>query len=181
MALLLSRLILDAGGFTINNDGTLIDTGGLAVIRGILQSPIVGWESIEKVTGRTREDIVKKFSMWVTEIAAGRKSSPASVLDPWTSESLVLQPFMGAVYGSGYSAILSGPVSNGEPELSLAPYCIVWLPETIVGEKGAELRLRDGTSSEPLVLHGPLKEGCQGCAYAARDNVVGPDGVRSGA
>ncbi len=107
--LFLRYLFEQAGGFTVESDGSFTDNGGIAWIHSFFDSPALGPDAVEETTGRSFDDVVMD---WYTAImVTGRvdNSNPAwnyqeRVVDPITGYSFGMDPFANL-----YGIQLTGP------------------------------------------------------------------------
>ncbi len=108
--LFLRYLFEQAGGMTVNADGSFTDNGGIAWIHSFFQTPALGVDAVEGTTGKSFNDIVMDW--YTCLMVTGRVDNPnpawnyqPRVVDPITGYSFGVDP-----YADVYGWQMTGPL-----------------------------------------------------------------------
>ncbi len=128
VAALLWQLFQESGGasWSAEDPAAITDLGGIAFLRGILNSRKFGWEAVAEAFGQDESGILLHWAETIAAKQAGKLPLSAAPRDPFTGELLAVAPFIGTFMYNGVEHSINGPATIEAFPLS-PMYTVAWL------------------------------------------------------
>ncbi|MFZ5476475.1 MAG: hypothetical protein ACOZNI_06820 [Myxococcota bacterium] len=149
--LFLRYLFEQAGGFVVEDDGTLVDAGGMAFLHDWFDSPELGPDCVEATTGRDVLDVAMDFYTAIVVSGRGINDDPRHNFQPRVQDPLTGYEFGVDTYASIHGWLnLSGPPVQpiGEADGQIRAGGVEYLEVTIT-EPGETLTIPVDEEAKP--------------------------------